>query len=93
MLHIPTTAATTLSAFRNIEWWNQEKQKKEGVRVKHTHQYFARLMNAERLLDMAAGNNPWRVLAQNREQWRGHLPDWLALSDVEWASGRQLALN
>ena len=34
MLHIPTTAATTLSAFRNIEWWNQEKQKKEGVRVK-----------------------------------------------------------
>ena len=83
MLHIPTIAATTLSAYRNIEWWNQEKQKKEGVRVKHTHQYFARLMNAERLLDVAAGNNPWR----------GHLPDWLALSDVEWASGRQLALN
>ena len=92
LLQHPNSAATVPCSYRSLEWWNKEKQKTESGRVKHAHQYFARLMNAERLLDSAAGG-PWRVLAQNREQWRGHLPQWIQASDVEWASGRQLALN
>ena len=69
LLHQPCSAASILCAYRSLEWWNQEKQKRESGRVKHTHQYyFARLMNAEKLLDSVAGG-PWRVLAQNREQW------------------------
>ncbi|CAE7223910.1 unnamed protein product [Symbiodinium sp. CCMP2592] len=92
LLHPVPSAAALMCSYRTREWWTKEKTKKDSERVKHPKAFYARLMLSESKLDTAA-EGPWRILAQDRVRWAGRLPAWVELVDVQWASGRQLALN
>ena len=77
--------SSCLDAFRTLEWWEYEKRKKDGLQ--HTHHY-PRLMNMERIMNKAAGNE-WRVVAQDRSAWKGREQGFVDLLDLPWSSGRQ----
>ena len=76
--------------FRTLPWWSHQKGLKHGVRHKGRH--FPRLSTLEQRMDVVAGA-PWRVLAYDRVAWKGKEPEWVALMDVPWASGRQLSIK
>ncbi|CAE7541494.1 unnamed protein product [Symbiodinium sp. CCMP2456] len=77
-----------IDSFRTLSWWTGEKRKKDGLQ--HTHHY-PKLMNMERAMDAAAGEE-WRVVAQDRVEWRRREQTFVDNLDLPWSSSRQTQL-
>ena len=50
LLHVPTSAAALVCAYRTCEWWLCEQKKKKGQGVSHPGRLYPFLMNAEKSL-------------------------------------------
>ena len=77
--------------WRCLKWWQGQQNilpSAGGVR----HPRCFRAANLERSLATALGVD-WSSACWNRAGWKQLLRMWLAAADVEWASGRQLALE
>ena len=83
------SVAGILVGFRDLVWWTRQGNLSQGVRRRR---HFPFLMNTERRVARAVGDNAWRVAACNRSQWKGFEETWIAQEQVPWASGRQPSL-
>ena len=79
-----------LDSFKTLEWWNNEKRKKDGI--KHPGRFFPRLMTMEQKMDDIC-SGPWRRLAHNRKGWSALCVDWIQRHDLPWCSGSQTSIE
>ena len=73
------SVASRLSNFRGLDWWLHQQSLLSGARHRR---HFPALMNAERSLARAAGQNDWRELARDRQRWRAKQTDWIQQMQV-----------
>ena len=83
------SAAAKLSHFRTLSWWNQQQLSLQGQRH---GRHFPFLMNGERRVARAVGEDEWRVATFNRQQWSGFAQTWLQQEAIPWSASRQSAI-
>ena len=82
--------STHLCQYRDLEWWSLQQRSSCGLR--HRGRFFPHLTNFERRLDAVAGQ-PWKQAAQDKVLWQSLTQKWIKTMDLEWSSGRQLAMT
>ncbi|CAE7832190.1 pol [Symbiodinium sp. CCMP2592] len=75
--------------WRNTEWWRGQQQLSARTGIRHKQHVF--VSNIERALADSHGVQ-WFKLAQDRARWAQERTSFLAMWDVKWCQGRQLAL-
>ena len=77
--------------WRNLEWW--KAQQRLSVRVgglRHPRQFYP--ANLEREIAEILGVT-WMQQATDRDEWNNLREKWVSTMDVQWARGRQAAIE
>ena len=76
--------------WKSTYWWRRQQSLSPALGARHPSRFYA--SNPERQLSEAVGNL-WHVTAQDRHRWSLERSRYIAMWDVKWSSGRQLALR
>ena len=73
--------------WRNLQWWEREKNKPRKQRAVHAHRYNA-FVDPERQLVQVA-THEWMQVAQDMPRWSALAASFVKQFDVQWATGKQ----
>ena len=77
--------------WRNLKWWEAEKQKPKSQRVTHAHRYNP-FVDTERQIVRVATLD-WMEKACNMPVWSALATEFVKQFDVPWATGKQASIQ